>query len=136
MKKTLIAAAVALAAASGAIAAPTYTYSVAPSGAYPDTGGTELTDGQIGGDNWTADPAKWVGWQGLVWDNNPDDNHGSAHYFAPYVRIDFQFAEPVTLVPQRRRFAPSYRNVRSASAVTSESYPVSSPSFEYESGER
>jgi len=74
-KQVLVAAAAALLAAGSAIAAsPTYTYSVAPSGSYPDTGGTELTDGQIGQAGWQNLTSRWVGWD-----------------FKPTVHIDFDF---------------------------------------------
>lgn len=68
MKKLLIAAAASM-MLSAAFAAPTYTYSVAPSGPYADTGGTELTDTVIGSAGWGVNSGRWVGW-----DNKPSIN--------------------------------------------------------------
>lgn len=73
MKKFLAAAAASM-MINGAFAAPTYTYSVAPSGLYADTGGTELTDGVIGVAGWGINSDRWVGWE-----------------FKPTINIDFDF---------------------------------------------
>ncbi len=49
-----------------AVTPTSYTYDIAPSGFYPDTGGTELTDGAIATTNWFGtDRPLYSGWQNV-----------------------------------------------------------------------
>lgn len=44
-----------------AVTPTSYTYDIAPSGSYPDTGGTELTDGIIATENWNVNATPYSG---------------------------------------------------------------------------